>query len=497
MEQQSPILYKILAYFRHLSDIPRGSYNLDGVRTYLETFAKERAFEYQRDTYGNCVIFVGDKTNSSRKNVVIQSHMDMVCVKSEESTHDFTKDPIEFVFDGDILKANGTTLGADNGISLVASLVLAEELVKSDSTSKVNLYLLFTADEESGMLGVSELSTDPSFLPENAFVINVDSEIEHKVCAGSVGASETIITAEKYYQATMMGDVNPLLNNTCYSLSLKGFTGGHSGCDIHRGQYSSVKAMAHILYNVKSIKNNRFSLFEINAGSAHNAIPESCASRFCMNPVNEEKCREIINGVMKSAGDRYNEKNVTFTFEKVTDGLPRESVIGNELINLLMVLHQGPLSLSPFSLGNLSTSNNIGIIKTEADTITINCLTRSSSTGGLKEYYDQISAACEMVPLCSVNEFSCYEGWAPDWNSSTTLAHLKKAHQKLFGYECNPYVAHAGLELSTLVAKFPQWDAMSIGPQIDKAHTFKEQITVSSILPFYDWLYETVKQITA
>jgi len=509
-------LSKIWAYFRSLSNIPRGSFNLDAIRSFLEKYAKEHCFEYSRDTYGNCVIFVGDKGDTTRKNVVIQSHMDMVCAKNEDSKHDFTKDPIVFhyyfgdttkkiasiteinekfvqvmnVCKGDVLRGNGTTLGADNGIGLVSSMVLAEQMVESGACPNINLYLLMTADEESGMQGIQNLSTDPSFLPENAFVINVDSEIENQICGGSVGGSECIITLEKYYIERI--GVSTPSNKVCYSLSLKGFLGGHSGCDIHLGQNSAIKTMGYILYQIKCINNFDIDLVEINGGSAHNAIPETCDSCFYIDPTTEDKCREAINKNIKSVGIRYNEKNVTFTFEKVVDSSQKNSFVDNKLINLLMILHQGPISLSPYSEKCLSTSNNIGLIKTANDKMTISCLTRSSHTDGLREYYDQICAATEIVQLCAVSPFSCYEGWNPDWNTSVTMKKLTDAHQKLFGYVPHKYVAHAGLETSSLIRLFPKWDAMSIGPQIDHAHTPREQITMSSIMPFYDWLKETV-----
>jgi dipeptidase D len=513
-------LSKIMSYFRLLSDIPRGSFNLDGVRLFLEKYAKEHGFEYSRDTYGNCVIFVGDKNDIFRKNIVIQSHMDIVCAKGEDSTHDFTKDPIQFVYhhntdttktsllmqtysddvscsflnvcEGDVLTANNTTLGADNGIGLVSSMILAEQMVESNSCPNINLYLLMTSDEEAGMEGITNLSTNPSFLPETAFAINVDSEIPNEICMGSVGGAEAIITLEKYY--TYGIGVNPSSNKVCYTLTLKGFVGGHSGCDIHRGNSSAIKTMSHILYQIKCINNDNIDLVEINGGSAHNAIPETCSSCFCIDPTTEDKCREAIDKIIESIAVRYNEKNITFTFEKVADNSQEKSFVNNKLINLLMVLHQGPLALSPYSEKKwcLSTSNNIGLIKTIDDKMTVSCLTRSSNTEGLREYYNQIKAACELLELCTVSEFDCYEGWNPDWNSSITLTKLKAAHQKLFGYEPNVYQAHAGLETADLCRLFPKYDAVSIGPEINHAHTPREQITMSSIMPFYNWLKETV-----
>jgi dipeptidase D len=470
------MLQTIIKYFKELSSIPRPSYKLDGVRSFLHNIADENKLLYRQDDYGNVVIYSTEHTHA--KNIIIQSHMDMVSVKSEDSKHIFDKDPIEIIEELDIIRANKTTLGADNGIGLVCSLLVALK----HTNSKINLYLLFTADEEAGLEGADNIGKYP-FLPESALVINVDSEIPNQICGGSVGASETIITFP------IVSDVlkNLITDETkLYSLSLSGFKGGHSGCDIHRGQYSAIKTMANIL---NTLRKSKILIKMIFGGSAHNSIPEVCYCEFYSLPINEKKIQNII----ASISTRYNETRIEYKLKEEKFTIPTHYIWSN-IIDFLMIANQGVLTLSHHSHESLETSNNIGLIRTNEKNVTVSCLTRGMTRDGLKTYYDELSVLARLTSA-KISDFKYYDGWNPDWNKSGILKKLIESHEKLFKNKPKIYTAHAGLEASSLINKYPLWDTMSIGLDIRMAHTYREHIMIESIEPFYNWLLDTINSI--
>jgi dipeptidase D len=237
----------IIARFKELSSIPRPSKKLDLCRKYIIEWAAKHEFIHRVDTYGNIVVVVGNE-NSTNTPIIIQSHMDIVTTKTNDSKHNFDTDPIEVIIEGNVMTANNTTLGADNGLSLVASMMLAEELFENNEFFVSNnvVYLLMTADEEIGCLGANNIGLYP-FLPEKAYMLNVDSEDGGVVCAGAAGGSDCHIILP------ITGDLINYDSDTVDLIKLKfyGFIGGHSGLEINLGRASAIKVLVNFLYELK------------------------------------------------------------------------------------------------------------------------------------------------------------------------------------------------------------------------------------------------------
>ncbi len=425
--------------------------------------------------------------------------MDMVCTKTNDSKHNFNKDPLELIIDVDknIMEANETTLGADNGIGLVTSMLVAEKLSNNKENIFDNraLYLLFTADEESGLEGAQHLQKYP-FLPQKAYVINVDSEIYSEICGASAGASDSHITFElnhEFHESSLL--IPPefyfLIPSTwnMYTLKIYGLKGGHSGVDIHKGAGNAIKMITYILANLRNLSQDNLKIHNIEGGNAHNAIPIESSCTFSID--NKYNIYEIVVKQIESIKTRFNEDKVEYSLLKLSNTDYKLYQNSDKIIDILMLLDQGIIHMNPYSEGCVDTSTNIGTVKTIDNKIVINCLSRSSNENSLKEYYHKMELICKLYNA-TIDDFEHYPGWNPDWNTNITLKALKETYLNLYGKEARVYSCHAGLETSELQKIYPYWTSMSIGPTIQNAHTYHEYVELDTIEPFYQWLYHTV-----
>lgn len=469
----------IIDRFKELSLIPRPSNQLDGVRTFIFNWAEQNKLSYRKDAYGNVVVVAGDE-NTKTTPIIIQSHMDMVATKADTSTHNFNTDPIEVIIDSDnqIMKANQTTLGADNGIGLVTSMVLVEELLKTNFFQDHTLYLLMTADEEIGCVGAENINSFP-FLPHKAYMINVDSEVDGEICAGSTGGSDCHIVLPKT-------NVNLSESHKCYQLTFNSFAGGHSGLNINDGRASAIKTLVHFIYQLRTY-DPTLAIHSFTGGNAHNAIPVSAEIVF-LTVLNKDEILLSLENYVNDIRVRYNEQNIQ---TKLTDYQGGVVPYSSQLIDILMILHQGIIDNNPHNKACVETSTNIGVVTTTSEGFDINILSRSSSESGMKEYHNVLECVGKLFN-CAVTPFKMYSGWNPDWNQNYVLNILKQTYSELFGKSCHITKVHAGLETSILLAKYPEWICMSIGPSIIGAHTANEYCVLSTIQPFYLWLKTAV-----
>lgn len=468
------MLQEIIERFEALSKIPRGSKNLDGVRKYIKNWADGNGYEYQKDTYGNCAVHIRKK--DSKTNIIIQSHMDMVCASHPESKHNFNTDPIKIKIDhkNDTMYASNTTLGADNGIGLVCSMLVAEKY-KGDN----DLYLLFTADEEIGLVGAENLSLK---LPKKAVVFNVDSEWADKICVGSVGG---FVTKFSLGGNTLMV---PGCKNT---IVLEGFRGGHSGVEIDKGGGNAIKEMFRLLNRIEKKYNTKTKIIDIKGGEAQNSIPRSCVCSFTTSRRLDDTVGAFINCEVEKIKKEYNEPKIICNYSvdnSDTVGILEDSDQLAELINLT---HHGPLSMNPYISNSLRSSTNIGTVSVKDGVIEVCCLSRSIDREVSEEYYGRLKQIASRLDV-KINEFDFKSGWNSDIHNSDCLKVLKKAYAEKHGKEPPIYTIHAGLECGILKEKFPDWDIMSFGPEIVDAHTFNEHIVLSTIQPFYEWLFDAV-----
>jgi dipeptidase D len=477
---------KILNLFSELNKIPRGSYNLDGVRHFLQDYCIAHNFTYTQDTYGNVAIYVNKSDTKNKNNIIIQSHMDMVTTKTDESTHDFTKDPIINLtkineYNQQILYADSTTLGADNGIGLTSSLILAEEL-KDLLSNNNQLILLITADEEVGLIGAVNIDPYP-FLPNEAYVINVDSESPNEICGGSAGGFITNITHQF--------EINDNLNHKFYSLEISNLTGGHSGIDIDKGIPNAIKIMISFLIKIKNETDIIFNLVDIQGGNAQNAIPIYCKVTIGLDDNDIVQITNLFANECEYIMDRYNEKNMRSNMFEETNNYPYNV---SNLIDFINILNHGIIHMNSHSINCVHTSTNIGIIKINDGLLNIECMTRSTDLLAMKEYYYYQKSLCNQFGY-NLSETQYRLGWSPNWKKSVTLKYLQKSHEKIFGKSPRVYNINAGLELSTLMQTYDKWDCMSIGPHIIGAHSYNEHLIIDTVEPYYMWLKDTVIEL--
>ncbi len=468
---------RILEYFQQISKIPRGSYNEDGMRDYLRLWAESNDFTFISDAGGNSVI--GLKSNNPSKsgiNIVCQSHIDIVTVKDEDSPHNFDTDPIQLIREGNILRSEKTTLGADNGIGCAAQMYILQRLKDTEFAKDNNLYCLFTSREEIGLGGAEEL--DPSLLPQNAYLLNLDSEVSGEVCAGSCGGSDSHLSFT-LKREILSGERKE------YRFRLKNFPGGHSGLEIDKGKISAVKAILPIIKKVRK-EYPSFKLTKFNGGTAHNAIPSSVEIEFSTE---EEVDPLIFEESTSSLEERFHLNPIVEFIPLEKNTTPEREIIPDSAIEALSILHQGVIHVNPLNCELVDTSTNIGVVTTRSESgmIDINILSRSFSVETLREYNEVLKS---VALLCGgeLTPFEYYSGWSPNWNTSILLKKLKESHLHLFGKECHVTSVHAGTECSSILMKYPLWEAMSIGPQINGAHTPKENLELNTIQSFYEWL---------
>lgn len=458
----------ILKEFTKLSQIPRHSNDTKGMHHYLVEWSTKElpGSSYEIDEIGNLVIHVSSRPG--KPSLILQSHFDMVCVARLNSKHDFSKDPIVIQIDGNRMFAKDTTLGADNGISLVTSLILAKLLLSENKLRDLNLHLLFTSKEEQGLQGAEHLQLK---LPEHANLLNLDSESSHNICVGSVGSSKTEITfpvAQETKRKTFL-----------HEIEVRFCQGGHSGVEIHKGRANAILLCAQLLINQDAI------ICEIEGGEAENSIPTFCRVAFQTNtPL--DSFVHLIEEKHKMWKVSFNENTLEIRIR--TLAFPEEPMTTfPTLLDGLLLLHQGILSHNPYIENEMLASTNVGLIN-KFGLVTI--LSRSLTKEGVFLYYQRLQVIAKNMKA-TISPFHFHPGWSPVPNSPLLEA-LQTCHKKLFKEKANCFTVHAGLETSILLAKYPKWDIQSIGPTIEKAHTTEETLFIDTIEPFAVWLQELI-----
>lgn len=469
---------EVFYYFEEISRIPRGSGNEQAVAEYVEAFAKARGLFVIRDKNNN--VFVRRPASHGRENspaVVLQGHLDMVCEANSNVVHDFTKDPIQLLLDGDILRANGTTLGADNGVAVAIMLALLD----SDTFSLPELECLFTTEEETGLAGMT--SFDASVV-KGRLMINLDSAGEGEATVSCAGGVRTHIT--------FPADKLPLSDEyTAARMKLSGLAGGHSGEDINLGRTNAIAAAARILLMAND--EAAIQLVSVNGGSKDNAIPRECEVVFAANDLEGAKeaiLREYHNMKLSLA-----EEDMAFTVA-VSDvsGVTESMSGGMELLRLLNIIPIGVHTMSRGVPGLVETSSNLGVVKTEGDGVYITVSSRSSVSTELDYMQKQIESAAVLAGALTMEHKSRYPGWEFTRGSSLQQLYLR-AYRDLFGTEARIIGIHAGLECGIFKQKVPDMDIISIGPVIKNLHSPDETLSVSSLERLYTLLLEMLKRV--
>jgi len=475
-------LDQIINIFKQISAIPRCSRNEEKISQWLGQRALAMGLENRHDSIGNLLVSVPASPGYENGPVVVlQGHMDMVCEKTADSKHDFKKDPILFVFDGKWLKADRTTLGADNGIALAMALALVED----ESVAHPPLELLFTVDEESGLTGANAL--EPGFVT-GKILINIDSEDEGVFTVGCAGGKITKIT----YPLSFVK-----IPETCTicSIKVKGLRGGHSGVDIHTHRANANKILARILnkLNLKS----PILLISIDGGTTHNAIPRSAGAVFACDSTDVDSLQDITAEFEKMITPEYAGVETSMAVLFAVDDsrtIGSMAVSGEdtqEIIHLLSALPNGINEMAIGFKGLVETSNNLALIRTNQDSMEVLSSQRSLVMSRLEDVTSRIESIAALAGAAS-NTNKGYPAWLPDLDSSL-LNRCLETYQDLFGQKPIVESIHAGLECGIIGDKYENMEMVSMGPTIKNPHSPEERLHLPSVEKVWTFLVALLK----
>lgn len=466
--------------FSALNSVPRPSKKEEKVRAFMVAFGKNLGLETTVDPIGNVIIKKpATKGMENRKTVVLQSHLDMVCQKNNETDFDFDTQGIKMYVEGDWVTAEGTTLGADNGLGVAAIMSILE----SDSIVHPALEALFTIDEETGMTGAKGLQA--GYL-NGDILLNLDTEEDDEIDIGCAGGID--VTATKTYN-----EVKPQAHATAFKITLNGLNGGHSGMDIHKGLGNANKLLGRLLYNLQAFG---IQIADFNGGSLRNAIPREGYATIVVPTGEVDAFKAAVAKRTSTFKHEFHkiDANLNITLEDVV--MPNTVMDSAEqilFINTLYAAHNGVYKMSLDVEGLVETSNNVAKITAKNGQIKINCLTRSSVESTKYDLAHKLKATFDLGGF-NVTFAGSYPGWQPN-PDSPILKVLTNLYEKNFDKKPAVVACHAGLECGILGTNYPEMDMISFGPTIQGAHSPDERASISSTQKFWHFLQEILKEI--
>lgn len=468
---------RVFYYFEKLCAIPRGSGNMNGISSFCMDFAKAHSLKAIRDDANNVIIFKNASAGyENSEPVILQGHLDMVCQKTADCDIDFEKDAITPYIDGNFIKAKGTTLGGDNGIAVAMIMAILE----SDTIEHPPIEALFTTDEEIGMIGAMALCTTPL---KGKKMINIDAEEPQMLTVSCAGGSDFKITL-------------PLKRETVsgkkIELTLKGLKGGHSGIEINSCRVNSNILAGRILNFAKSICD--FEIISIDGGDKGNAIALCTTVSLVVRDDNEfiGKLNDYIETVKKEIADR--EENFAPSLKVTAEGEydVLDSASRDTLIFTLLNAPNGVMEMSAVIDGLVETSLNLGILKTEADKITLHFTLRSNKQSALNFLEEKLSAFASHLGM-TFEAFGHYPPWEFKNNSDMQKLY-KEVYKEKFGAEPTVVAIHAGLECGVFASKIKDLDCIAIGPLLQDVHTVNEKLSISSTQEIFDLILNILKK---
>jgi dipeptidase D len=468
-------------HFDAILAIPRPSGEEEAARQYVLGLAERKGLPVRQDSYGNFVVSKpASPGHEGAPIVVLQGHLDMVTEKNSDVQHDFSRDPIVPRRDGEWLKATGTTLGADNGIGAAAMLALLE----ADDLVHGPLELLFTVEEETGLIGAGEL--DGSIVT-GRLLLNLDTEEEGEVTIGCAGAGNTNLTLPAETAAPPSG-------LAALEVSMTGLQGGHSGMEIHLPRGNALKLLARALY--AAALEHPLHVASFTGGGKHNAIPREASAIVLVRPEEAgavraalEKEGEAIRTELQPGepGGRLGVKEAPLPERAWTAGA------GRRALALVQALPHGVLTMSQDIPGLVETSTNLAAAAGQNGDFQILLSTRSMVDSALRGARQRIRAAAELAGA-SVEENKGYPGWKPDPHAAL-LATFKRLHQSITGAEPELKAVHAGLECGVIGDKCPGMQMISFGPRIQGPHSPDERVHVESVERFWKLLVALLEEL--
>ena len=469
-------------YFHEITQVPRPSKKEEKIRAYLLNFAQTQGLEVKQDKIGN--ILMSKPASAGCENapvVTLQSHMDMVCEKNGDIEHNFDTDPIQTVIEGEWVRAQGTTLGADNGIGMAAQLaVLADKSLKHGPINA-----LFTVDEETGLTGAFNMEDK---MIEGSYLLNLDSEDEGQLFIGCAGGIDT--TAVFTYSPSMLPD-----NYQYFKISVKNLLGGHSGGDIHRGRGNANRILARFLW--QSAQKYDMILSHMDGGNLRNAIPREASAIIGIHKNDKEKMRVDLNLYIVVMEEELKEIEPNFTMTMEHESEPDHCIDRRTtaaLIEALYACPHGVVSLSRDMEGLVQTSTNLASVKMPGENKIVVATSQRSSVES--EKYDIARRVECLFTLAgaTVSHSDGYPGWKPNVKSPI-LSLAVAAYEELFGVKPLITAIHAGLECGLFLKKHPQLDMVSFGPTLSGVHSPDEKMHIPSVEKFWKHLTAILEKV--
>lgn len=481
IEQLSP--KSIWSIFKKITEIPRASGNEAEVKRYIKSFAQANKITYVEDAAGNvCISKPATEGCEFAPTVTMQAHLDMVCEKNSSVEFNFDTDPINTIIDGDWVRADGTTLGGDNGIGVAAALAaFIEPNIKHGA-----MEALFTVEEETGLTGALQLNED---MLKGSYLINLDSEEEGEIYVGCAGGIGTVGTFT--YKTELVPDDSLYLK-----INIMGLQGGHSGGDIHLGRGNSIKITARMLCQLFDKYN--MQLCTIKGGNLHNAIPREAEVIVAIPRKNREDITIDLNIFAAEVTTELaaTDSNLRIVWETIYPNMEAiETSISKRVINTLNAMPHGVLSMSRELEDLVETSTNLASITMPGNNQIVITTSQRSSNEWKKGAIASTIKSLFTLAECDVVQDDDYPGWQPNLNSKL-LDITKTVYNRVFTHKkAGVKAIHAGLECGLIISKYPKMEVVSFGPTIIDVHSPDERLEIPSVEKFYQHLIGVIEEI--
>ena len=469
-------------YFEDLNAVPRGSKKEAKAVEFFKEFGKKHKIDTTVDEMGN-VVFRKPATPGKENSpiVILQGHMDMVHQKNADTLFDFDTEGIRSVVDGEWVRAEGTTLGADNGIGVSTALAI----LTADDVEHPALEVLITVDEETGMTGAHKL--DPKML-KGRILLNLDTEDENELCIGCAGGIDTLGVLKYKEEKTPAGMLG-------FRVQVKGLKGGHSGMDIILGRANANKVLNRMLWGAGAKYGLRLAV--LDGGSLRNAIPREAYAEFALPKAKVAAYKKHFKTLSQEIKNEY--KTVDEGLEILLEPIdtPKKVMPEKEqkaVVDALAAMPNGVFCMSPDVEGLVQTSSNMARVEARGGRFSVSFLTRSSVDSSKMEMANAIRSTLELAG-CKVEQTAGYSGWSPKPKSPVMLKMLQ-LYKDMFHHDPHVAACHAGLECGIIGGKYPEgMDMVSFGPTIVHPHSPDEKVNIDSVKHFYDFLKNVLKSL--
>lgn len=472
---------QVFSIFEEITKIPRPSKKEDKIRAYLLDFAEKHGLKAKTDKIGNVLISKpATPGHENAPTVILQGHMDMVC-EANDKTFDFNNTPITAVVDGDWVRAEGTTLGADNGIGVAASLAILTDpdLVHGPIDA------LFTMDEETGMTGAFNIGED---MLNGDMLLNLDSEDDAEIFVGCAGGVDTVCTFH-YKRSFAPKDFQ------YFKVAIEKGQGGHSGGDIHLGRANANKLLARFLFDLS--KKYEIALSEIDGGNLRNAIPRAAHAVFGVHTNHKEAVRVALNEYAATVEAEYKDLEPTLEIKMESVEVPDFSIDDTTAHNIVRAVYSAPhgvVSMSRDIEGLVETSTNLASVKMGQDnTVVVTTSQRSSVDSRKWDIANQVEAHF-LLAGAEVQHGEGYPGWQPNMESPI-MQIARDAYKELYDVTPKIMAIHAGLECGLFLEKYPHLDMVSFGPTLRDVHSPSERMYIPAVERFYEQLKLTLRKV--